>query len=131
MKNYKGNMLLIELVIAILFFSLSQVLIVQVFAKSAKMADDSQLAHVAMMLAEDVAESMRASGDEEALLLARGFEQRENDYLLEDGRGFQLRVALERSQESAGTLTTATMTATQGERTLFSFPSVRYEGAAQ
>ena len=32
MKNYKGNMLLIELVIAILFFSLSQVAIVQVFA---------------------------------------------------------------------------------------------------
>ena len=87
MKNYKGNMLLIELVIAILFFSLSQVAIVQVFAAAQQKASDSRALHAALMAAEDVAERLSREDEPEAALLGMGFMDKDGGFVLSGGAG--------------------------------------------
>lgn len=131
MKNYKGNMLLIELVIVILFFSLSQVIIVQVFAASQQKATESRIAHAAMMAAQDVAERLVGENKPGQALEGMGFTRTEDFYMRDNGDGFQLNVSLRALEQPAGTLYSATVNAMRDGVELLSLPSVYYEGAGQ
>ncbi len=126
MKNYKGNMLLIELVIVLLFFSLSQVAVVQVFAGAQRKAADSRVLYGALMAAEDVAERLCREPEPDAALTELGFMGENGIYILCDEAGYDLYVSLHRLQQPAGQLITANLTARQGERELFSLPSAYY-----
>ncbi|MEG2208846.1 MAG: hypothetical protein RR065_12120, partial [Clostridia bacterium] len=88
MKNSKGNMLLIELIIAILFFSLSQVVIVQVFATAQQKTVESKLLKTALAQAEDVAEQLSLTATPDELLLRLGFMGADGYYVLTNAAGF-------------------------------------------
>ncbi|MEF9880200.1 MAG: hypothetical protein RR653_00725 [Clostridia bacterium] len=126
MKNYKGNMLLVELVIAILFFSLSQVVIMQVFATSQQMANESKLLHKALNVSEDVAEQLSGESQPDAMLLSLGFMGGNGSYILADPAGFDLHVDLTRLEQPAGQMIRATLSVRREQQLLFSFPSAYY-----
>lgn len=126
MKNYKGNMLLIELVIAILFFSLSQVAIVQVFAAAQQKASDSRALHAALMAAEDVAERLSREDEPEAALLGMGFMDKDGGFVLSGGAGFDLYVSVTRTRGGAGELISATVSARRKDVELLALPCAYY-----
>lgn len=131
MKSYKGNMLLIELVIVILFFSLSQLIIVQVFASSQQKAAESRVAHAAMMAAQEVAERLVGETAPGQALENMGFVHAGEVYALDRDDDFQLNVSLRALEQPAGTLHSATVSAMRDGVELLSLPSVYYEGAGQ
>lgn len=130
MRNSRGNMLLIELMIVLLFFSLAQVTVVQVFAAAHQQAMSSRATHTALTIAQDMAERMHGANDPAQVLMDSGFVLADDTYVLEKDRGFVLQVKLSQLSQPAGVLRTAVFTAVNGEKTLFTFPGVSYEGAS-
>ena len=132
MKRYQGNILLIELLIVILFFSLSQVVMVRVFASAHEKSHNSvQLRH-ALMVCQDVAEQLSVSDNPDALLLQLDFNGEDGSYFRCDKQGFDVYVHCSEEETAAGTLHTATITAQKDSREILSLPVSRYlpkEGA--
>ena len=132
MKRYQGNILLIELLIVILFFSLSQVVMVRVFASAHQKSHDSvQLRH-AMMACEDIAEQLSVSEDPDLLLMQLDFTGEDGSYFRCDEHGFDLYVQHHREETEAGTLLSSTVTAQKDDKEILSLPvslSVPKEGA--
>ena len=131
MRNYKGNTLLIELVIVLLFFSLSQVAIMQVFAASHQTAAQSRVTQAAMTAAQDAAERLSLESDPEAALTSMGFTLTGEQYVKSDGAGFELRATVTAQPCEAGTLHKTTLSAYYRNETLFTLPVACYRGDAQ
>lgn len=131
MKHYRGNMLLIELVIVLLFFSLSQVIVVQVFAAAQKKTADSGVAYTALTLAQDVAERLSCTDDPQELLKEMGFAGQGTKFVLEAQQGYILTAEITKLEQPAGILRTVMLTATRNGEVLFAFPSTNYEEAGQ
>ncbi|NLI21635.1 MAG: hypothetical protein GX418_08825 [Clostridiales bacterium] len=136
MRNYRGNALLIELVIALLFFALSQAIILRVFADAQTTNADARAMTRALAQAGNVAETLRVSEDAEATLRAFGFQRREDEraqaggYALQSADGYLLTAAITRFSQPAGLLTTVRLSAWRDGAELFSLPAVRYQGVA-
>lgn len=126
MKHYKGNMLLIELIIVILFFSLSQLVVVRLFAAAHEKAESSSLLSDALLYCEDVAERLSGAENPDAALLDMGFVGGDGQYVCSQERGFDVGVALSREGQAAGELLRATVTAGAKGETLFVLPVNRY-----
>jgi len=112
MRNHRGNMLLTELTIVLLFFAIVQAIVLQVFAKAHLMNRDAEILNNALLRAEDITETLAVSPSAEAALLALGF-------LLKDG-----------TYKPAGMLTQVELTAWQGDKKLFTIPALRYQGGS-
>jgi len=126
MKRYQGNILLIELLIVILFFSLSQVVMVRVFASAHEKSHDSvQLRH-ALMACQDVAEQLSVSEEPDALLLQLDFNGEDGNYFRCDEHGFDLYVQCQREETPAGTLLCSTITAQKDSKEILSVPVSLY-----
>ena len=136
MRNYRGNTLLIELVIVLLFFALSQAIILQAFANAQTTNADARTMTRALMRAGDVAETLRVSDNAQAALLAFGFQPQEDEraqegeYALDSEEGYRLTAAVTRFSQPAGFLTTVWLRGWRGSTELFALPAVRYEGVA-
>lgn len=126
MSRYRGNMLLIELVFTLLFFSLSMMIILQVFASAQQKSADSEMLHEALTMARDVAEQLSVEDDPDALLISLGFTGGDGAYSYGGAEGYDISVAVRREERAAGTLTEATLTAQSAGRTLFELPAARY-----
>ena len=125
MQHQKGNTLLIELVIVLFFFALSQTIILQVFARAQQINLQAQAQSFALLAAEDVAETLAVSDRPEDTLLSLGFMQTQNHFQRTDSR-FLLNASITRFTQPSGMLTTITISATRGDNTLFTLPAVRY-----
>lgn len=96
----KSNVLLTELVIAVLFFSLIAVTVVQMFVGARQRSQASARQQQAMILAQDCVESLVGEADPAAALLAAGFaETNDRQYTLLAGNN-QFRVCVAQ-QEAA------------------------------
>lgn len=126
MKNYKGNMLLIELTIVILFFSISQLAVARIFAAADQKARQSDLLSVALLSAEDTAEGLACQEDPEAALRRWGFAEENGQYVRSDERGFDLLVSVEKQAWTAGKLLQIEIVAREEGRELFRLPVDRY-----
>ncbi len=126
MKRYQGNILLIELLIVILFFSLSQVVMVRVFASAHEKSHESvQLRH-ALMACQDIAEQLSVCEEPDALLLTLDFNGEDGTYFRCDENGFDLYVHSVREETPAGTLISSTVTARHEEKEILSLPVSLY-----
>ncbi len=126
MKRYQGNILLIELLIVILFFSLSQVVMVRVFASAHEKSHSSvQLRH-GLLACQDVAEQLSVSEEPDALLLRLDFSGDDGSYFRCDERGFDVYVQVSREDTAAGTLISSTVSARQDDREIVSLPVSLY-----
>ena len=132
-------MLLIEFVIVILFFSLCQVILVQVFAGAQSKTMDTQRLNDTMLVGQDIAERVAAAGgDMEAALAEIGFQTRDESqggpplqYVYDMGHETLLIAQVQRQSQIAGELTvgelvSVSLCAVHGDTELFTWPSVRY-----
>jgi hypothetical protein len=126
MRDHRSNTLLIEIVIVILFFALSQAVVLQVFAGAQQLNRDAEILNRALMRAEDAAETLAVSGDADAALTSLGFSSDGDGYALSDSEGYRLTATVSRFSQPAGVLTTVELTGYQGDTELFTLPAVRY-----
>lgn len=128
MKHWKNNTLLIEIAIAILFFSLSQTIVLQVFAKASLINHETLIQNSARMRAEDVAETLAVSDDMQATLLELGFTATDGGLMQSSGEGYQILADVQRFTQPAGVLVTVNLQGYRGSTWLFAFPVSRYQG---
>ena len=72
-KNNRSNVLLVEILIAVLFFMLSATVLVRVFAASHALTVRAGVETQALSEAQNAADTLYAAGDVEAALEAQGF----------------------------------------------------------
>lgn len=128
MRNLRGNTLLIELTVVILFFAVSQAIVLQVFAKAQQMNRDSALLNRALVYAENTAETLAVSDDVAASLTALGFLAAEDGYVAELEPGCRITATVADLTQPSGVLHSVSLTAYQKESPLFTIPIVRYGG---
>ena len=119
-------MLLIELVIVILFFSLSQVVLVQVFAGSQILTKENEDLNYAVLELQNLAEQLYAGADPEQTLLENGFEQEDGQYVYPVRRGIHLGVTLQQEEQPSGLLVEMILSAHLEKTELMTFSCVRY-----
>ena len=123
-------MVLIEMIIAIFFFAVSQAVLLQVFATAQKDNHDSVVLNHALICAEDAAETLGASDDAEQALLSLGFVHQENAYVYASDEGFTVSASILCTEQSAGTLVEVMLTAMQSGNELFTLPAAVYTGVS-
>ena len=124
-KGKRQSALLVEIIIAVLFFALSATVILDVFATAYARSAYAQASTEAMIEAQNLSELIYVSTDAEALLLNEGFVKTGDEWLREE-QAFDLRVQFTREEAEAGELLTARIAALSGEQTLIELPCVRY-----
>lgn len=126
-RRYRGSVVLVELIIVILFFALSQVVVLQVFAAAQEKTTANAARSTAVLAVQDTMECLSVSDDAEGTLLRLGYERDGEVYRRTEAHGVTLTATLNRLTQPAGVLTQVTVTAVRGEEELFSFPSLHYQ----
>lgn len=126
----QNKALLAELLVTVLFFALSQAVVLQVFLKAEQLNRDAQTRNHALLRAEDAAETLAVSGDAEQALLELGYARGGDAYTLTDAEGYTLQATVSRLTQPAGEWVTVSLTAYRQGKALFTLPAVRYQGVS-
>lgn len=126
MKNYKGNSLLIELIIVLLFFALSQTVVVSMFAASNEKAEKSNILSSALIFSESIAERLCIEENPDTVLLENGFAGGDGMYTYTDPHGFDVQITLRRENKVAGEMMYIDVTALHEGNNLFTLPVQNY-----
>ncbi len=119
-------MLLIELVIVILFFALSQVVLVQVFAEAQRKTINSGKLNDSLLYMQDVAELLSDNPDPDTMLMTLGFSGRDGVYVYSNKEGIDFYANIQRLSQPSGQLLTVELSVKKANEVLFTLPSVRY-----
>ena len=135
----RSNVLLVEILIAVLFFMLSATVLVKVFVAARNMTVRSGVESMAIADAQNVAETMYAAEDIGATLEEMGFYSSHGAWTLDRG-DYTLYVAGQSAPTEAGELWTGTVSAFYKTRNpdaaraedeeMFSLTCTRYKGVA-
>ncbi len=117
--------LLVEIMVAVLFFALCATVLMRTFAAAYAYSDRAGVESEALLAAQDLAESLYAAEDPEALLTEGGFTEADGCWRRE-GAAYALEVELAEEDAPAGTLRLAQVRALRGETTVASLPCARY-----
>ena len=123
----KHKALLVELLVAVVFFTISQAIVLQVFFKAEQMNRNAQIHGLALIQAESIAETLSVGDDAELVLLALGFVRDSKAYTINSSDGYHLRAEIDRKTQSSGNITTVELKAFQQETELFTLPIVQYQ----
>lgn len=131
-NSKRQNALLVEIMIAVLFFALSSTVILDAFATAYRQSTYAATRDAAMEDAQNIAESLYVSDDAEAFLVDAGFVE-EGGLWKREAENFSVQVALSQTKTEAGELHSAVITVLSGEETIFEIPGARYipEGVEQ
>lgn len=121
----RQNSLLVEIIIAVLFFALSATVILNVFATAYRQSAYAAACNAATAEAQNLSERVYICDSPEALLREEGFVEDAGAWR-RNGDGYVLEVKLGGQYAEAGELRAITIRALQGERELISLPCVRY-----
>lgn len=126
------NALLVEILIAVLFFALSATVILETFATSRSQTSRAGLVNAAMGAGQDLAERLYAAVDAGGLLEEEGFAFG-GDAWEKDFGEYRMRVQIDGEPTAAGMLRRMEVSALEGDESLFALPCSRYfpEEAAQ
>lgn len=136
MERTPRNVLLIELIIVIFFFSLSAVVTLQAFVRAYEETLQSRQYTRALTIAQDWAELLFAADDPEATLLQAGWHATTGGYETQQ-EDYHLSVSLEQSQQDAGVTRRMRVTVVppgwddEQENQVISLPVARYVPASQ
>ena len=137
-KN-RSNILLVEILIAVLFFMLSATVLVRVFIGARNLTVKSGVESRALVEAQNVAEALYASDDPDATLEAMSFSSSHGTWSKDCG-DFSLYVTGETQPTNAGEMWSGAVSAfyklrdpdasRAGDEELFSLPCSKYKGVA-
>lgn len=128
----RANTLLLEILIALLFFAIASAAIVKVFAGAWELTGRTERRAALLAEAQETAERLYAADDAEVLLTERGFAQNKASGMWERGENnalLQVKVAF--SEGATGTMRLCSVTGTElngAQRTekLFELPIDRF-----
>lgn len=129
-KSNRANVLLMELMAAVLLFALSATVMIRIYAQAYEKSARAGVMDDALCEAQNLAERLYAAGGTEgmqALLSGEGFAQEDGLWRREAER-FALEVLLSQEKMGAGVLSEAEVRAESGGGTLFALPLARYTG---
>ena len=136
----RSNVLLVEILIAVLFFMLSATVLVKIFVTARNMTVRSGVESMAIADAQNVAETMYSAEDIDATLEGMGFYSSHGAWTLDRG-DYTLYVDGQATSTEAGELWSGTVSAFYKLRNpddaraedeqLFSLTCTRYKGVAQ
>ena len=136
-KNNRSNVLLVEILIALLFFMLSATVLVRVFVTARNLTVRSGVESVAVVQAQNVAETLYATEDIDQTLTDMGFSSSHGAWSKDCG-DYTLYVMGSERETDAGTLWAGEVSAfyklrnpdnaRQEDEELFSLACTRYEG---
>ncbi|MBR6028588.1 MAG: type II secretion system protein [Clostridia bacterium] len=124
----RSNALLVELLIVIMFFMLAASVLVQVFGKARSMSARAEEIAAALWDAQNVADQLYASEDEEETLRALGFTAEGSLWRRENG--YAMEVSLGEESGEAGVMSRAEVRVVSGGDTLLTLPVTRWKEAA-
>ena len=124
-KNRSQNILLAEIMIAVLFFALCSTVMLEVFVAAKEYRSRSEIQSEALIRMEDLAEQMYVSEALEDLLKEEGFQQSGNEWI-NDRQEYRLQVSFEEKANMAGTLRTGYISLWMGEEEIAELPIARY-----
>ena len=135
----RSNVLLVEILIAVLFFMLSATVLIQVFATARSMTRKAGVENLALVEAQNVAEVLVASDNVEAAMEKMEFRLYHGAWSRSYG-DFTIYVESQENPTDAGTLWTGTVRAffrnrnankaRQEDEELFALPCARYREVA-
>lgn len=117
--------LLVEIMIAVLFFALCATVLVRTFAAAHEYGNRAGADSAALLEAQDLAERMYAAGDPRALLAECGFAEADGLWR-RDGEAYSLEVELDGEEAPEGTLQTARIRALRDGEAIVELPCARY-----
>lgn len=117
--------LLVEIMIAVLFFALCATVLLKTFATAHEYSDRAGVDSAALLEAQDLAERLYASADPAALLVGCGFAEADGLWR-RDGGDCSLEVELATEAAPAGALRTARIRALRGGEAIVELPCARY-----
>ena len=120
----RQSALLVEIIIAVLFFALSATVILDVFATAYAQSTYAAACNAAMEDAQNCAEHLYASAAPEQTLSEDGFVAN-GDTWSRSGDGYVLYVELGQEAAGAGELRTAQIRALRGDKELLTLPVAR------
>ena len=105
-KNRSQNILLAEIMIAVLFFALCSTVILEVFVAAKEYRAKAEMQSEALVVMRDVAERIYAADEMEDLLTEAGFQLEADEWVREE-TGYELKIAAEEKMTSAGVIRSA------------------------
>lgn len=124
-KNRNQNNLLVEIMIAVLFFALCSTVILETFMAARQFNHKSGVESRALAAVQDVNEQLYAADDAAALLQELGFEQMQDGWLREDDE-YRLKLVLNEENAGAGILRTTRIQAMYDDEVFAESPGARY-----
>ena len=121
----KQSALLVEIIIAVLFFALSATVILQTFAAAYKQGVYASTCNDAMAMAQNLAGRLYVSDAPEALLEAEGFSAEGNVWSM-DAQRYTLQVKFDTTATAAGEIYTAQISAIRNDEVFLEIPCARY-----
>lgn len=125
MKVNHLNVLLVEIMMAVLFFALSSIVILEVFAAANTGSMEASILGDALSEAKSLSERIYAAENAEALLQAGGYTFEQGVWRLDAG-DYSLLVEMDTEQTGAGKLRIAEVTAERNGEALLTLPCSRY-----
>ncbi len=122
--RYKGNLVLLELLITLAFFAVSAVIGTGVLARAYKTSVDSRRTTDALFIAQSWAERIADAEDLVALLDESARKDADGYAMEQDGYSLRVRVAPE--ETGAGTLYDIRLSVSLGDDPLVELPASRY-----
>lgn len=124
-KNRNQNNLLVEIMIAVLFFALCSTVILETFMASREFGRRSALEGAALVQAQDLNEQLYAAADPGALLNEAGFAAEGETWQLDMG-DYRLEVCLNETAAGNGLLRESAIRALRGDEPFAEIPGARY-----
>ena len=124
-RSRGGNAILVELMLAILFFMLCACVLVRLFAGAALVSREAKLKNTALVLTQDVADAVYCAQDVEQTLTELGFAQEDGVWQKQDGT-LTLCVECRAEDTDTGVLRRGTVSAWKDDEALLTLPCTRY-----
>lgn len=125
-SNSNTHALLVEIMVAVLFFALCTAGLLEAFAAVHRQSERSANTTSALSEARSVLEQLNAASEAESVLTANGFTQVDDSWISERG-GWSLTVTLTSENTGAGTLTSSELRAADQGGELFTLHGAHYE----
>lgn len=124
-KGNQLNTLLVEIMIAVLFFALSSTVILETFVVTRNQSRLADVYNVALMEAQNIADKLYTSDAVEQTLEQSGFTQDGNVWTYTE-EVYNLRVTVTEEETAAGVLLSTEVSAVHKDEAILTLPCSRY-----
>lgn len=124
-KNRNQNILLVEIMIAVLFFALCSTVILETFAAARQYEKQSRIDTAALTEMQNMTELLYAAENPDEFLPECGYEQTEAGWSRDFG-DYRLDVMVGEEETSVGVLRTTKIRALRGDKQIAEMPGARY-----